>query len=133
MTVTKTAVLVLDSAEPRQLADFYAALLHAEVRIGHDPDLVEVAGRDGVVLAVRRDHGYAPPSWPRPEDSQQSLLYIRVAEGDLDAAEREAVSLGAVPVDNGTGPGPGHARVYPDPAGHSFTLEPTPGAGARTG
>ncbi|MFI2367853.1 VOC family protein [Streptomyces sp. NPDC018833] len=126
MTVTKTPVLVLDSTQPRQLADFYAALLHAEVRVGADPDFVEVAGPDGVRLAVRRDHGYAPPSWPRPEDSQQSHLYIRVAEGDLDAAEREAVGLGATPVDSGAGPGAGNARVYADPAGHSFTLEAVP-------
>lgn len=91
MTVGKTSVLVLDCAEPMELAQFYAALLEAETRIGSDPDFVEIVGNTGVHLAVRRDHGYAPPSWPRPEDSQQAHLRILVDPGDMDEAEREAI------------------------------------------
>ncbi|MEU1282228.1 VOC family protein [Streptomyces sp. NPDC005805] len=123
MTAAKIPLLVLDAAEPRQLAEFYAALLGGEIRPGADPDMVEVHAGGGVRLAVRRDHGYAPPSWPRPEDSQQSHLYLVVAEGDLDEAEREAVSLGAMPVDSGGDPRAAGSRVYADPAGHSFTLQ----------
>ncbi|MGW6681690.1 hypothetical protein ACWGBO_17650 [[Kitasatospora] papulosa] len=74
MTVGKTSVLVLDCAEPLELADFYANLLDAETRIGSDPDFVEIVGNTGVHLAVRRDHGYAPPSWPRPEDSRSRRI-----------------------------------------------------------
>ncbi|TXS44426.1 VOC family protein [Streptomyces sp. t39] len=124
MTTPKLPVLVLDAAEPLELAEFYAGLLDGEARPGADPDLVEVHTADGVRLAVRRDHGHAPPSWPRPEDSLQSHLCIFVAESDMDAAEREAVSLGAMPVDSG-GPGPRGARLFADPAGHSFSLEPS--------
>ncbi|MEV8305831.1 VOC family protein [Streptomyces flavidovirens] len=122
MTVAKQSVLVLDCAEPEVLAEFYAGLLDAEVRVGTNPDFVEVVGGQGVCLAVRRDHGYAPPSWPRPEDSQQAHLRILVERGDMDEAEREAVSLGARPVDTKNNSGPRDERVYSDPAGHSFTL-----------
>ncbi|MFE6037047.1 VOC family protein [Streptomyces sp. NPDC056452] len=123
MTVGKTSVLVLDCAEPMELAGFYADLLGAEMRVGSDPDFVEVVGNPGVHLAVRRDHGYAPPSWPRPEDSQQAHLRILVEEGDMDEAEREAIGLGARPVDTkDSNSGPRDVRVYTDPAGHSFSL-----------
>ncbi|GGY98155.1 VOC family protein [Streptomyces nitrosporeus] len=126
MTVGKTSVLVLDCAEPMELAEFYAALLDAEAHIGRDPDFVEVVGNAGVHLAIRRDHGYAPPSWPRPEDSQQAHLRILVDRGDMDEAEREAVGLGARPVDARDNNGPRDVRVYSDPAGHSFSLAVRP-------
>ncbi|MCX5383954.1 VOC family protein [Streptomyces sp. NBC_00083] len=122
MSVSKTSILVLDCAEPVELAEFYAALLGGEVETGHDSDFVEVVGGHGVHLAIRRDHGYAPPSWPRPEDSQQAHLRIVVAFGDMDAAEREVITLGGTPVDTKDNNGPRDERVYADPAGHSFTL-----------
>ncbi|MEU9106915.1 VOC family protein [Streptomyces xanthophaeus] len=122
MTVAKTSVLVLDCAEPESLALFYAGLLGADVRAGEGADMVEVVGGAGVHLAIRRDHGYAPPSWPRPEDSQQAHLRILVAPDDLDEAEREAVSLGALPVLADAEEGPREARLFSDPAGHTFTL-----------
>ncbi|WCD84807.1 hypothetical protein KPP03845_101130 [Streptomyces xanthophaeus] len=122
MTVAKTSVLVLDCAEPESLALFYAGLLGADVRAGEGADMVEVVGGAGVHLAIRRDHGYAPPSWPRPEDSQQAHLRILVAPDDLDEAEREAVSLGALPVSADAEEGPREARLFSDPAGHTFTL-----------
>ncbi|MER7722742.1 VOC family protein [Streptomyces sp. NPDC096323] len=122
MAVPKTSVLVLDCAEPRELAEFYAVLLNAEVRVGREPDIVEVVGQTGVHLAIRRDHGYAPASWPRPDDSQQAHLRILVAREDIDEAEREAVGLGARPLDTKNNGGLHDTRLYSDPAGHPFTL-----------
>ncbi|MFF1923896.1 VOC family protein [Streptomyces sp. NPDC058221] len=122
MAVAKTSVLVLDCAEPKELADFYATLLNAELHIGDEPDVVEIVGHTGVHLAIRRDHGYAPPSWPRPDDSQQAHLRILVAREDIDEAEREAVGLGARPLDTKYNGGARDTRLYSDPAGHPFTL-----------
>ncbi|MFI6638743.1 VOC family protein [Streptomyces sp. NPDC050504] len=121
MTVHKTAVLELDCAEPEPLAKFYAELLGATTRLGRDPDFVEVVGHDGVRLAVHRDHGHAPSSWPRPEASLQSHLRILVPAKDMDEAEREAVGLGARPVEAREG-GAHDTRTYTDPAGHPFSL-----------
>ncbi|MEU2548513.1 VOC family protein [Streptomyces roseolus] len=127
MTVHKKSVLVLDSTDPEPLARFYAALLDGTVEpSGADHDLLLISGADGVVLGIHRDPGHAPPSWPRPEDSQQSHLWILVAPEALDEAEREAVSLGAHPVtaehngsrtDRRT-----DVRRFMDPAGHAFVL-----------
>jgi hypothetical protein len=122
MTVSKTSVLVLDCAEPAELAEFYSPFLDAEVRIGNDPDFVEIVGHNGVHLAIHRDHGHAPASWPRPETSQQAHLRILVAREDIDEAEREAISLGARPIETKDNGGPRDVRVYSDPAGHSFIL-----------
>jgi hypothetical protein len=122
MTVAKTSVIVLDCAEPAELAEFYATLFAAETRIGTDPDFLEVVGPNGVHLAIHRDHGYAPASWPRPETSQQAHLRIVVSREDIDEAEREVISLGARPLDTKDNGGPRDARIYSDPAGHSFVL-----------
>ncbi|MEU2158347.1 VOC family protein [Streptomyces sp. NPDC019396] len=127
----RTAVLALDCAEPTELAQFYAGLLGGRVRPTDDPDRIEVVGQDGSVLAFLRDHGFAPPSWPRPEDSQQAHLLVYVDPGEVDAAEREAVSLGATPVDASNIGGPRESRLLADPAGHSFLLlarKPEPAA-----
>ncbi|MEV2243018.1 VOC family protein [Streptomyces sp. NPDC049970] len=133
MTVGKTSVLVLDCAEHVELAEFYAALLNAETRVGNDPDFVEIIGHSGVHLAIRRDHGYAPPSWPRPEDSQQAHLRILVDRGAIDEAEREAIGLGARPVETKDNGGPHDVRVYADPAGHSFSLAVRPAPPSSAG
>ncbi|MER6116365.1 VOC family protein [Streptomyces sp. NPDC001743] len=122
MAVPKSSVLVLDCAEPEELADFYAALLNAEVRVGPQSETLEVVGQAGVRLAIRKDHGFAPPSWPRPDDSQQAHLLLLVAREDMDEAEREAVGLGARPLDTKNNGGVRDARLYSDPAGHPFTL-----------
>ncbi|WP_435972603.1 VOC family protein [Streptomyces sp. Qhu_M48] len=127
MTVPKTCVLVLDSTDPEPLARFYATLLGATVDPAPgDHDLLLVSGHSGVVLGIRRDLGQAPPSWPRPEDSQQAHLQILVAPDRLDEAEREAVSLGARPVaaerDGTRSDRRTDLRRYTDPGGHSFVL-----------
>ncbi|WP_030904458.1 VOC family protein [Streptomyces sp. NRRL F-5126] len=121
MTVAKTTVLVLDAAEPAEPADFYAALLDAETRQGDDPDFLEIVGDAGVRLAIRRDRSYAPPSRPRPETSQQAHLRILMERGEMDAAERELIGLGARPLDTRDNGGPRDTRIHSDPAGHSFT------------
>ncbi|MGW9130123.1 VOC family protein [Streptomyces sp. NPDC055681] len=117
MTVAKASFLVLDCAEPEALAEFCASLLDAHIPVVSDPDFVELVGHNGVHVAIRRDHGYAPPSWPRAEDAHQAHLRTLLAHGDPDEAEREAVSLGVVPIDTKDSSGPGSVRFYADPAG----------------
>ncbi|MEV5972775.1 VOC family protein [Streptomyces sp. NPDC051921] len=135
MSVSKSTLLVLDSSDPEPLARFYAALLGgtAEPAEG-DPDLVLVSSPTGVALGIHRDPGQAPPSWPRPEDSQQAHLWILVAPEALDEAEREAIGLGARPVAaevDGTRLDRRSAlRRCTDPAGHPFVLAAAPGVSA---
>jgi hypothetical protein len=57
---------------------------------------------------------YRPPRWPDPAYPQQAHLDLAVR--DMDAAEAEAIKLGAARLDAGGE----HFRVFTDPAGHPF-------------
>ncbi|MGH4033653.1 VOC family protein [Actinomycetota bacterium Odt1-20B] len=116
------AVLVLDTAEPEQLAEFYARLLGAEVPEERELARIEITGRGGTRLAFRRDNGAAPPSWPRPDDSQQAHLQFLVPREDMDAVERQIFDLGGRPLDTKENEGLHDCRLYSDPAGHTFSL-----------
>ncbi|MER5887659.1 VOC family protein [Streptomyces sp. NPDC001941] len=122
MATAKTTVVVLDCSEPKVLARFYAELLDGEVKASVDSDYMDVIGHDGTRLSIYHDRGYAPPSWPRPDDSQQVHLRLYVAPEDMDEAEREVIGLGATPIDTKDNGGPHDTRLYADPAGHTFTL-----------
>lgn len=65
-----------------------------------------------------RVEGYEEPTWPAGERPKQ--LHIDCAVDDLDAAEGEALRLGARPVADQ--PAPERWRVLLDPAGHPFCL-----------
>ncbi|MGW5698478.1 VOC family protein, partial [Streptomyces asiaticus] len=84
---------------------------------------VEIVAPGGSRMAFLRDHGFAPPSWPRPDDSQQAHLDLLVE--DIDAAERQVVDLGARPLDTKNNGGLRDTRIYSDPAGHPFSLRRT--------
>ncbi|MFI0904610.1 VOC family protein [Streptomyces sioyaensis] len=127
MAIAKTGILVLDCTEPAPLADFYAQFLGGEARIGSSPDYIEVVAGGRIHLAIRRDPGAAPASWPRPDDSQQAHLHFLVPEDNMDEAEREAVALGARPLETRENHGPYDARRYADPAGHPFVLAASEG------
>ncbi|MEU4350796.1 VOC family protein [Streptomyces sp. NPDC023838] len=116
------AVLALDCAEPEALAEFYAKLLGAEPPVERDIERIEITGRGGTRMAFRRDHGAAPNSWPRPDDSQQAHLELLVARDDMDAVERQVIALGGRPLDTKDNGGPHDTRLYSDPAGHTFSL-----------
>jgi predicted enzyme related to lactoylglutathione lyase len=120
MTVATTAVLSLDCAEPEELAAFYAEVLGAETQEVTALDRIDITVPGGARMAFLRDHGYAPPSWPRPDDSQQAHLELLVE--DIDAAERRVVDLGARPLDTKDNGNLRDVRVYSDPAGHPFRL-----------
>ncbi|MEU4897409.1 VOC family protein [Streptomyces sp. NPDC044780] len=120
MAVASAAVLSLDCAEPEELAEFYAQVLGAQIQPLTTPDRVEIVAPGGSRMAFLRDHGFAPPSWPRPDDSQQAHLDLLVE--DIDAAERQVVDLGARPLDTKHNGGPRDVRIYSDPAGHPFSL-----------
>ncbi|MFJ5262216.1 VOC family protein [Streptomyces sp. NPDC088387] len=119
MALVQTGVVVLDCADPEELAEFYRQFLEAE-DIEVSIDRVDIRAADGIRVAFRRDATATPPSWPRPEDSQQAHLEFLV--DDLDAAERAVIGLGGRSVSAGEMPGPNEERVCADPAGHSFVL-----------
>ena len=114
--------VALDCPDIRQLAAFYQRLLGGEVNLPDhgDPDWdwATLHTPSGTVLAFQQAADHRPPRWPDPDRPQQFHLDIGV--NDLDAAEREALELGATLLDPGDGVR--DWRVYADPAGHPFCL-----------
>jgi hypothetical protein len=115
--------VVLDCPEPAVLAGFYRGLLGGEVdrpdrRWGVDESWSTLHTGSGLVLCFQRANDFRPPVWPDPARPQQFHLDVGVA--DLDAAQAEAVALGATLLDVGA---PGRIwRILADPAGHPFCL-----------
>ncbi len=121
MTQTGTPIarfdlVVLDTPEPRRLAEFYCGLLGWRI-VREEDDWVTIRGDStdyGMAFQLAPD--LVPPTWPDPTVPQQSHLDVYV--DDLDEAERRVLAIGARPT------GVAHAgfRAYLDPSGHPFCL-----------
>ncbi|MFE2277332.1 VOC family protein [Streptomyces sp. NPDC059454] len=116
MSVAKVGSVVLDCADPRALADFYAGIVGGAVV--DEGEWVDLKVPGGPVLAFQASPGHVPPRWPSADGSQQFHLDLTVE--DLDAAEKEVLALGARPLD--ADDRARTFRVYADPAGHPFCL-----------
>ncbi|MCS7480742.1 VOC family protein [Umezawaea endophytica] len=115
--------VVLDCAEPAVLAEFYRGLLGGEVdqpdrRWTLDELWSTLHTPTGLVLCFQGVDDFRAPAWPDPERPQQFHLDVGVA--DLDAAQADAVALGATLLDAGAACRVW--RVLADPAGHPFCL-----------
>lgn len=115
--------VVLDCADPRELAEFYQSLLGGTV---NQPDRRWAVGDgwatlhtpSGLVLAFQRVADYRPPLWPDPSRPQQFHLDFGVT--NLDRAQEQVLDQGAQVLDDGAD---GRSwRIYADPAGHPFCL-----------
>lgn len=120
MTPTPLArfdLVVLDTPEPRRLADFYCTLLGWRVVRAEDdwvtirPDETSPYG-----MAFQLAPDLVPPTWPDPRVPQQSHLDVTV--DDLDVGEAGVLAIGARP----TGVAATGFRAYLDPSGHPFCL-----------
>ncbi|MBV1850338.1 VOC family protein [Catellatospora tritici] len=112
---TTIADVALDCPAAGELARFYSGLLGLPVTWeGEGGAMISADGKLPVIF--QQVENYSAPRWPDPAHPQQLHLDIEVA--DIEAAERQALALGAVRL-----PGGGdNFRVYADPAGHPFCL-----------
>jgi hypothetical protein len=118
VALARLGMICLDCEDPAGLAAFWAALLGGEVA-PIDDDVV-VVRNEATPVAALRVPGYQPPTWPSGAIPKQMHLDLAVGVGELDAAEAEAIRLGARRADEQ--PHPGRWRVMLDPAGHPFCL-----------
>ena len=116
MAVARLGSIALDCDDPRSLGDFWAALIGGEVAFASD-DFVAVR-TDRCWLAAVRVPGYEHPTWP--EGVLPKQMHLDLAVDELDAAEDEAIRLGARRAPEQ--PQPDRWRVLLDPAGHPFCL-----------
>ena len=120
MSAASIAMVTIDCADPAPLAEFWAAYLGGEII--YRTDEVVVVRTDRGAIAAGRVAGYAPPTWPAGEHPKH--IHLDLAVQDKQAAEDEAVRLGARVADDQ--PGGDTWRVLLDPAGHPFCLTAIP-------
>jgi catechol-2,3-dioxygenase len=119
--IAKLQCVVLDCQEPRQLAEFYRALLGGTVnkRDRHwstGKSWATLHTGSGLVLALQRVADHRPPQWPDPERPQQFHLDLTVP--DLDEAQQQVLDTGATLLKADRR----GWRIFADPAGHPFCL-----------
>ncbi|HEX4083097.1 MAG TPA: VOC family protein [Acidimicrobiales bacterium] len=116
MALARLGSVSLDCSDPSSLGQFWAELLGGDVAFTSD-DFVAVKTDRGWISTIRvPDH--RPPSWP--DGAVPKQIHLDLAVDDLDAAQTEAVRLGARLADEQ--PAPDRWRVLFDPAGHPFCL-----------
>jgi catechol 2,3-dioxygenase-like lactoylglutathione lyase family enzyme len=115
--IARLSLCAFDTAEPRRLAEFYAAITGWEVD-RDDGDWIQLRSGGGVTLAFQLAPDHQPPEWPSTDHPQQAHLDFDV--DDLDVGEAAVIELGARKTD--VQPMPDSFRVFLDPAGHPFCL-----------
>lgn len=113
--LARLAMMTLDCADPRPLAEFWTAVLGWPTTYV-DENYGMLQG-PSLNLGFSRVEGYQPPAWPNPNGSKQ--YHLDLAVDDIDAAAERCVALGASRPDDQ----PGETwTVLIDPAGHPFCL-----------
>ena len=122
MTVTaRLGTVILDVADPAEVASFYADLAGWETT-DKDADWVTLRTGDGQHVAFQLAPDHIPPQWPGQDHPQQVHLDLFV--DGREAAAARAVALGATRLADGP-----HWITLADPAGHPFDLCEKEGVG----
>jgi hypothetical protein len=126
---------VLDTTDPRGLAEFYRQLFGWRYRPGDEPPgggQADLRGDDWLVLrnpeggpglAFQKAENLPEATWPQGPVPQQLHLDATVATvAELDVQHERALSLGARLLMDRSDDPQEPLRVYADPAGHPFCL-----------
>jgi catechol 2,3-dioxygenase-like lactoylglutathione lyase family enzyme len=109
--------VVLDAPNPRQLAEFYSALLGDPITYDSADWVVVSTSTQASGLAFQLAPDHTPPTWPNPSVPQQ--IHLDVMVEDVADATARVLALGATELDG--------EDVFADPAGHPFCLVRRPG------
>lgn len=126
---------VLDTTDPRRLAEFYRQLFGLRYRPGDEPPAPgqpDLNGQDWLVLklpgggaglAFQKVEELAEATWPHGPVPQQLHLDTVVATlADLNIQHERALALGARLLEDRADDQDEPLRVYADPAGHPFCI-----------
>jgi len=105
--------VTIDAPDASALARFYGELTGMDVAYD-GPEGAMLAADGRYVMFQQIGDDYVPPRWPDPAYPQQA--HLDLAARDMDAAEAEALTLGATRLEGGGT----SFRVFADPAGHPF-------------
>jgi catechol 2,3-dioxygenase-like lactoylglutathione lyase family enzyme len=131
---------VLDTTDPRALAEFYRQLLGLQYRPGDEPPAdgdPDPRGQDWLVLqlatpgqpqlAFQKSEELPRSTWPDPKVPQQLHLDIAVeTRQELDAGHAKALALGAHVLLDRTDDPEEPLWVFADLAGHPFCIFAAP-------
>ena len=130
--------VVLDTTDPRGLAEFYRALLGYEYRPGDEPPprgAEDPKGRDWLVLrgpgaglAFQYVASLARPVWPDGTPQQLHLDLTVDSTAELTTQHRRALELGAVQLLDRSEDEDEPLYVFADPTGHPFCIFVSPPA-----
>ncbi|VTR78704.1 VOC family protein [Cellulomonas hominis] len=133
-TYPRVVQTVLDTTDPRSLAEFYRELLGLRYRDGDEPpppgepdpngeDWLVLQGEGRWPLAFQKVPELTPPTWPDPEVPQQLHLDMTVPDAEtLDAQHDRVLGLGARLLFDRRDDPDEPLRVYADPDGHPFCI-----------
>lgn len=110
--IGKLSGYVLETRDPRSLAEFYQKLLGGSISADSD-EWVVLTGEAGPTLGFQLSAGHVAPEWPGSTGEQQAHLDIEV--DDLEDAHAQVLEAGATLAEENDG-----WRVYLDPSGHPF-------------
>jgi Glyoxalase-like domain len=126
---------VLDSTDPRRLAEFYRQLFGLRYRPGDEPPapgqpdprgqdwLVLKSPAGGAALAFQKVPELPEATWPDGPVPQQLHLDTTVPTvADLNVQHERALALGARLLGDRSDDPQEPLRVYADPAGHPFCI-----------
>lgn len=124
---------VIDTTDPRVLAEFYKALLGYFYRDGDAPPnegeaddadwLVLVDSKGARKLAFQLVDELTPTTWPRSDVPMQMHLDFTVTDiAELERHRTHAEELGATVLADRTDDADEPLYVFTDPAGHPFCL-----------
>jgi catechol 2,3-dioxygenase-like lactoylglutathione lyase family enzyme len=126
---------VMDTTDPRRLAEFYRQLFGLRYRPGDEPPALgqpDPHGQDwliltspvgGVVLAFQKVGELLEATWPDGPVPQQLHLDTTVPTmADFHVAHERALALGARLLQDRSDDPEEPLRVYADPAGHPFCI-----------
>ncbi|WP_327350771.1 VOC family protein [Streptomyces sp. NBC_01304] len=123
MAVAEMYSTVLDTTDPKGLAEFYAELLGGKV--DDSGEWVTVVLPHGQRLGFQLVAEHEPPQWPHwpgaDTSPQQMHLDLKVT-GPLEEAEQRVLDMGGRKLDTDDADGKRPSRVYADPAGHPICL-----------
>lgn len=131
MTRPQLLQTVLDTTDPRALAEFYRQLLGLEYRPGDEPregeeapDWLVLRTAEGTnVLAFQLDEDLVASTWPDGEVPMQAHLDLTVPDlAALSAARDHALELGGTIRFDRTDDPDEPLYVIADPAGHPFCI-----------
>jgi hypothetical protein len=126
---------VIDSTDPRQVAEFYRQLLGWAYRPGDEPPAAgepDTNGDDWLVLrapdgrpglAFQKTERLPRSTWPSPDVPQQLHLDISVPTmEEFEAEHQHVLALGGELIFDRSDDEVEPLRVYADPAGHPFCI-----------